>query len=146
MADALRFCTFYVDGLLFGVEIEKVQEVIRYQKLTGVPLAPRTIAGLMNLRGEIVTAIGLRRRLGLGEPPADQLPMNVVLKISSGIVSLLVDEIDEIIDVENDAFESPPDTLKGISRELIRGVYKLEERLLLVLDAEATSRVQSERV
>ncbi len=129
-----QFCTFYLDGFLFGIEVEKVQEVIRHQAMTGVPLAPKLIGGLINLRGQIVTAIDLRLRLGLPERKADELPMNVVARSEDGAVSLLVDEIGDVVEVSDDAFEVPPDTLQGEARELVHGVYKLKERLLLVLD------------
>jgi len=136
MITAQQYCTFYLDGLFFGVEVEKVQEVIRYQDMTRVPLASRVVSGLINLRGQIVTAIDLRRRLALPDRPADQLPMNVVARSDEGIVSLLVDEIGDVQEVAADLFEHTPDTLLGEARELIRGAYKLEDRLLLVLDTE----------
>lgn len=129
-----RFSTFYLDGLYFGVEVEQVQEVLRHQTMTRVPVAAPVIGGLINLRGQIVTAIDLRRRLGLLDRQADQLPMNVVVRTDEGVVSLLVDEIGDVVEVKDESFEPPPDTLKGESRELVRGVYKLKDRLLLVLN------------
>jgi purine-binding chemotaxis protein CheW len=128
-----QFCTFYLDGLFFGVEVEKVQEVIRHQSMTGVPLAPALIGGLINLRGQIVTAIDLRLRLGLPERSHDAFPMNVVARTDDGAVSLLVDEIGDVVEVSEEAFEPPPDTLQGEARELVRGVYKLPRQLLHVL-------------
>ena len=145
MAKAQQFCTFFVDGLFFGVEVEKVKEVIRYQEMTRVPLAPQTVRGLINLRGQIVTAIDLRRRLNLQERPADQLPMNVVINADDSVISMLVDEIGDVIEIQEEAFEPPPDTLQGISRELIRGIYQLEDQLLLILDTEACSQVNGAR-
>ena len=136
MSDEHKFCTFTLDGLLFGVEVLKVQEVIRYLEMTRVPLAPSVVRGLINLRGQIVTAIDLRRRLELSERPADQSPMNVVIRTDDEAVSLLVDEIGDVREVEEELFEQPPETLKGVARELIRGAYKLKDRLLLVLDTE----------
>jgi purine-binding chemotaxis protein CheW len=131
-----QFCTFFVDGLFFGVEVHKVQEVIRYQGMTDVPLAPAEIGGLINLRGQIVTAIDLRKRLAMSERQSSEQPMNVVVRTADGAVSLLVDEIGDVVEVADSTFEEVPDTLKGIGRELIRGVYKLKERLLLLLDTE----------
>ncbi|MGE0679660.1 MAG: chemotaxis protein CheW [Candidatus Binatia bacterium] len=136
MSDDRKFCTFTLDGMLFGVEVLKVQEVIRFQEMTRVPLAPSVVRGLINLRGQIVTAIDLRRRLELSERLPDQPPMNVVIRTDDEAVSLLVDEIGDVREVDEDAFERPPETLKGIARELIRGAYKLKDRLLLVLDTE----------
>ncbi|MDR3460041.1 MAG: chemotaxis protein CheW [Verrucomicrobiae bacterium] len=133
-----QFCTFFVNGLFFGVEVLKVQEVIRYQGMTRVPLAPATIQGLINLRGQIVTAIDLRRRLELPPRDAEQLPMNVVVRSEDGAVSLLVDEIGDVVEIQDDIFEHPPETLKGVARELVQGVYKLKAQLLLILDTEKT--------
>ena len=131
-----QFTTFYLEGHYFGIEVQKVQEVIRYQEMTSVPLAPPEIRGLINLRGQIVTAMDLRRRLEMPDRPADQLPMNVVVRTPDGSVSLLVDEIGDVIEVEDERFEQPPDTLQGVARSLIRGAYKLEGRLMMVLDTE----------
>lgn len=131
-----QFSTFAVADHFFGIEVVNVQEVIRHQEMTPVPLAPPEISGLINLRGQIVTAIDLRRRLALPDRPADRLPMNVVVRTEDASVSLLVDEIGDVLEVEDDSFERPPETLEGIARSLIRGAYKLEGRLLLVLDTE----------
>jgi len=136
MADRQQFSTFLVDGLFFGVEVEKVQEVLRYQEMTRVPLASPVVRGLINLRGQIVTALDLRRRLDLSERPAGQLPMNVVIRTDDGGVSLLVDEIGDVVEVDGSIFERPPDTLKSSARAVIRGVHKLNDRLMHVLDTE----------
>ena len=138
-----QFCTFYIQGLLFGVEVKTVQEVIRHQEMTGVPLAPEVVAGLINLRGQIVTAIDLRRRLGVRDRLADELPMNVVVRTADGAVSLLVDEIGDVVEVEEKDFEEAPDTLASTSRELIRGVYKLKKELLLVLDTQRSVNISA---
>jgi len=131
-----QFCTFYVRGLFLGLEVTCIQEVIRYQPLTVVPLTPPVIAGLMNLRGQIVTAIDLRHRLGLPPRDAGERPLNVVVRTPDGVVSLLVDEIGDVIPVAAAAFEPPPETLRGPARGLIRGAYKLDGRLLLILDTD----------
>ena len=129
MTNTKQFCTFFVNGLFFGVEVLKVQEVIRYQEMTRVPLAPTMIEGLINLRGQIVTAIDLRRRLELALREPGQLPMNVVVRSDDGAVSLLVDEIGDVVEIQDDIYERPPETLKGVARDLVQGVYKLKERL-----------------
>jgi purine-binding chemotaxis protein CheW len=138
MAPEGQFCTFFVKDLFLGLEVTCIQEVIRYQPLTVVPLTSPVIAGLMNLRGQIVTAIDLRYRLGLSPRDTDARPLNVVVRTAEGPVSLLVDEIGDVIVVEQAAFERPPDTLGSEARGLIRGAYKLKGRLLLVLDAART--------
>lgn len=138
MSDEHQYCTFYVAGHYFGLDVLKVQEVIRYQEMTRVPLAPPVVRGLINLRGQIVTAIDLRRRLELQDRPADQPPLNVVVHTDDGAVSLLVDEIGDVLEVSEKMFEAPPETLKGTARALIRGAYKLPDRLLLILDTAKT--------
>jgi len=136
MAQTQQFCTFYLDKLMFGVQLEKVQEVIRYLEITQIPLAPRVVSGLMNLRGQIVTGIDLRRRLDLSDRPGETAPMNVVIRTADGAVSLLVDEIGDLVEVTEESFERPPETLQGKVREVIFGVHKLEKSLMHVLNTE----------
>jgi len=136
------FCTFFLKGHLFGVPVPRVQEVIRFQPMTPVPLAPPAVEGLINLRGQIVLAIDLRRRLALGERPEGDLPVNVVVRTPDGAVSLLVDEIGDVIEVGDSTFEAPPETLWETARSMILGVHKLERKLLHVLDTEKTCQVQ----
>jgi purine-binding chemotaxis protein CheW len=136
MAHTSQFCTFYLDKLLFGVELKGVQEVIRSLEMTRVPLAPDVVSGLINLRGQIVTAVDLRRRLELEPAPPGARPMNVVVRSEDGSVSLLVDEIGDVVEVEEDSFEPPPETLRGSIRTMILGVHKLNDRLMHVLDID----------
>jgi purine-binding chemotaxis protein CheW len=131
-----QLCTFYLDGLYWGIEVTRVQEVIRYQEMTRVPLAPPHVRGLINLRGQIVTAIEMRTRLGLSPRGDSHLPMNVVVRSDDGGISLLVDEIGDVVEVSDSAFEPAPATVQVSSRELLRGVYKLDKKLLLQLDAD----------
>jgi len=133
-----QFSTFFVADLFFGVDVLRVQEVLRFQPMTRVPQAPDVIEGLINLRGQIVTAIDMRRRLRLPPRAGGQTPMNMVVRTEDGAVSLLVDEIGDVLDVDSATWEKPPENLVPAARELIRGVYKLKDRLLLVLDAERT--------
>lgn len=131
---AVQYATFFVNGLYFGVEVLTVQEVIRYQQMTRVPLAPPIVSGLINLRGQIVTAIDVRARFGMNPRTAEQLPMNVVVRTDDGVTSLLVDEIGDVVEVQSSQFEPTPDTLRGVARDLVDGIYKLDSRLLLVLN------------
>ncbi len=145
-----QYCTFLLDGEHYGIDVHQVQEVVRHQEMTRVPLAPLAVRGLINLRGQIVAALDLRRRLDLPDRPADRPPVNVVVYTDDGAVSLLVDEIGDVIRVTEAAFERPPETLRGPARDLIRGAYKLDGRLLLVLDTgravnPATGRPDSGR-
>jgi len=144
MTSQKQFSTFVLDDLYFGVEVLNVQEVIRYQDMTRVPLAPNVVQGLINLRGQIVTAIDLRRRLGLPERQGDVRPMNVVVRTTDGVVSLLVDEIGDVLEVDEADFERAPETISGAARALVTGVYKLKGRLLLALDVEQTAVLEGD--
>lgn len=136
-----QFSTFMVADLIFGVDVLHVQEVLRIQPMTVVPQAPSIIEGLINLRGQIVTAIDMRRRLGLPVRTDDKPPMNIVVRTSDGAVSLLVDEIGDVLQMDESTYERPPENLNGVARELIRGVYKLKDQLVLVLDEERTADI-----
>lgn len=142
MGTTRLFCTFSLAHLTFGIEVERVQEVMRARELTEVPLANDVVEGLINLRGQIVTALDLRRRLELPDRDLDAAaPMNIVVRTASGELSLLVDAIGDVVDADEDTFEGPPETLDGVARELITGAYKLEGRLLLILDTERAVQI-----
>ncbi len=130
-----QYCTFQLGNLDFGVEVLNVQEVMLQPKITAVPLAPQVVRGLMNLRGQIVPSIDLRERLGL-PTNNDSLPMCVVLTSDDGPVSLLVDQIGDVVEIGEEAFEPTPATVQGETQKIVAGVYKLVNRLLLVLDVE----------
>ena len=129
-----RFCTFYLGEYLFGLTLIQVQEVLRPQPMTKVPLTSPMLAGLINLRGQIVTAIDLRKLLLLGERPDNKPAMNIIIKSDDGLVSLLVDEIGDVLELEHGGHERPPETLQGRVRDCIHGVYQLPNQLLLVLN------------
>ena len=136
-----QYVTFFVSDLFLGVEVQTVQEVLLYQHMTPVPRAARTVKGLINLRGQIVTAVDLRRCLQLDDaPPESELPINVVIRSEVGAVSLLADSIGDVMDVSEDTFEPPPETLSGVAQELVTGVYKLDGWLLLALSTEKMLR------
>lgn len=135
-SDEQQFATFKVGSLLFGVDVHEVQEIIRYQQLTPVPLAHDVVRGLMNLRGQIITAIDLRRRLSMnGEIPKEDL-MNIVVSVDDEKVSLLVDSVGDVIKVSRDSYEETPPTVASKIRDLAKGVYKLPDGLMLVLNTE----------
>jgi len=134
MAEERQFCTFYLDNHCFGIDVLDVQEVFRYQEMTEVPLAPDVVSGLINLRGQIITALNLRLCLGIVPQAEGKLPMNVVVRIMDDVVSLLVDDIGDVIEVNDEVYESAPDTLQANLREIIKGVYKLSGKLMLILD------------
>ncbi|RFU19179.1 chemotaxis protein CheW [Geodermatophilus marinus] len=131
-----QLATFWLDGDLYGIEVAHVQEVLKSQGLTRVPLAPAAVAGLINLRGQVVTAIELRERLGRPRRPEGTDAVVIVVRLHGEAVSLLVDAIADVVDVDPADFEAPPDTLDGSARELIRGAFKLDGQLLLALDVQ----------
>ncbi len=132
-----RFCTFWVGGLFLGIEVKRIQEVLRVEQLTPVPLAPPAVSGLVNLRGQIVTAIDLRREFAVDVDPTPQATsMHLILSEGTSAISFVVDSVGDVVEVTAETFEDPPETLKGEARRLIRGAYKLANRLMLVIDAD----------
>jgi purine-binding chemotaxis protein CheW len=134
-----QYCTFWVAGLFFGVNVDEVQEVLRHQPMTPVPRASEAVRGLINLRGQIVTAVDLRVRLGLPPRPEGTLPMNVIVRTRGEVVSLLVDDIGDVIDADQSGglgIEPPPSNVPESVREVVIGVRPLPDYLLLVLDAD----------
>ncbi|MFZ9886785.1 MAG: chemotaxis protein CheW [Myxococcota bacterium] len=129
-----QLCTFFVDDILFGVDVRHVQEVLRPQERTRVPLAPDVVAGLINLRGHIVTALDMRLRLGLEPADADRELMNVVVRVADSTLSLLVDEIGDVVEVSDYSFETTPATLDPKLKSVVAGVYMRKGELLLLLD------------
>jgi len=132
-----NLCTFYLAGHLFGIDALDVQEIMPPQRITRVPLAPPAVAGLLNVRGELVTAINLRQRLGFPPSEPGAPAMNIVLRTSDGAVSLLVDAVGEVITLDESACEPVPPTLHGPARALTEAVVKLSDRLLLRLNTHA---------
>jgi purine-binding chemotaxis protein CheW len=141
------FATFQLGEFLCAVPAAEVQEVLMDQPRTPAPGAAPCVAGLINLRGNVVSAMDLRLRMGIGAPDAiagSAASMNVVVRCRGEVWSLLVDRIGDVIEVDDEQFELPPDTLRGKLRELIVGAYKLDDRLLLVLDISALLAVGRE--
>lgn len=141
MSDERKICTFYVNNFFLGIDVFKIQEVIRYQEMTHVPLTNPTISGLINMRGQIVTAIDMRKRLEF--PPAEDQdkPTNVIVRTDDGAVSLLVDAIGDVIDVSEDDFELPPENVKGNFQQILREVCQLNDQLLLILDIDQILKI-----
>lgn len=131
-----QLCTFRVGGLFLGVPAGTVQEMIRTTDRTHVPLVNPVVHGLVNLRGEIVTTIDLRRRLGIEPREARDVDTNVVIRFDDTVVSLVVDEIGDVVTVDGDEFEAAPSTLNGRCRDVVDGVYKLNGQLLLTFDLD----------
>jgi purine-binding chemotaxis protein CheW len=135
-----QYCTFFVDGLLFGVEVLQVQEIMSEFVVGSVPLAPPTIAGLINHRGQIVTAIDMRKRLDL---PASTIPpaRMLVVRCNEETFALLVDKIGDVVAANPKDFEDAPENVNESARELVEGAYKLTDRLLLPLRMEKIAQI-----
>ena len=130
------YSTFSVGDRYVGIPVDRVQEVLLAQPLTPVPLAHRDISGLLNLRGQIVTAIDLRARMGLPARDAAAPSANVIVTTDGGPLSLLVDRLGDVVPVDDASFEPPPDTLDAESARSIKGAFKLDDALLLDLDLD----------
>lgn len=140
-----QYATFEVDGQLFGVDVARVQEVLRFNEYTRVPLAPDSIGGLFNLRGQVIAAVDLRVQLGLDRQNLDEPALNVIVRMQDEAVSLLVDRIGEVIELADEALERTPDTLTGPGRDLISGTFTLDDRLMLALDVRRAVDTSSRR-
>lgn len=137
MSQPRQLCTFLLDGQLFGISVDCVLEVIRSLPITQVPLAPEAVCGLINLRGQIVTAVDLRRRLELSPPKDGQPPrMNIIIRTNEGPLCFPIDEVGDVMDVDAHLFEPVPETMTGVARKLIESVCKLPEQLLLVIKGD----------
>ena len=144
MSAKQRYSTFFLNGICFGVHVEKVQEVMEFQNITPIPLAPPVLPGIINLRGQILTTFDLKTRLSLSSADSDAHPMMMVIQTTEGPMNLLVDKIGPVLDVDTDLFEDPTETLKPAVRAVTTHVCKLEGQLLLVLDTEKIIRLSGE--
>jgi purine-binding chemotaxis protein CheW len=134
----MQFCTFFLNQIYFGIDVMQVQEVIRYQETTPIPLAANDIKGLINLRGQIITVIELKRRLSMNNEATtdEQTSFNIILENDSQPVSLLVDKMGDVIEVDHRDIEPTPSTLKGKISQMLQGAYKFQNEFLLILDIE----------
>ncbi len=144
MTNSIQLCTFRLGSLHLGIDVLSIQEVIKCPALTPVPLAPNAIEGLLNLRGQILTAIDLRRQFNLAtDSEARSGKMLIIVRTRRIEAALLVDSVGEVIDVSEETFEETTANVPASVRPYIVGVHKLEKRLLHVLDAEATASLAS---
>lgn len=132
-----QYVSFWIGDQLLGVPVKAVQEVLNPQPIARAPRARPEIAGLLNLRGQIVTAVNLRRRLGLPDLESDKEPLNVVVRHGGESFSLLVDDVGDVIDTSNQQLESMPPTMGGVWRSVTTGVFRLEKRLFVIVDVTA---------
>lgn len=129
-----EFVSITVDGQLFGIPVLQVQDVLGPQRITRIPLAPAEVAGSLNLRGRIVTAIDLRTRLHLPPLPEGQSGMSIVVEHGGELYSVMVDTVGEVLSLNAESAERNPATLDQVWREVSGGIYRLDKALLIVLD------------
>jgi purine-binding chemotaxis protein CheW len=134
-----QLTTFYIGPNLFGIDVMRVQEVTGGASIEPVPLTPEFVLGLINLRGQIATALGLRELFGTPQRAAAE-QMSVVCKIEGNLISLVVDSIGDVVEVGGVTFEAPPDTIPADVRKFVKGIYKMKGALLSVLDLEALAK------
>lgn len=130
------FVTVKLAGQMLGIPVLAVHDVLNAQNITKIPLAPDWVAGVLNLRGRIVTAIDLRQRLGLPAREVGQKTMSVVVEHNGEPYSLQIDEVGEVLSLEDKDFEKNPVTLDVRWREVSIGIYRLKDQLLPILNVE----------
>jgi purine-binding chemotaxis protein CheW len=137
-----EFVTMIIDNQIFGIPVLQVQDVLGPQKITRVPLAPKEVAGSLNLRGRIVTAIDVRTRLGLPPRDGNSVNMSVVVDYGGEFYSLIVDQVGEVMGLAAKDYEKTPATIDERWREISDGVYRLKDSLLIVLDVKRLLRLE----
>ena len=142
-ADTRLYATFSLGGEIFGVDALQVQEIVRFQKMTPVPHSPDYILGLINLRGQIVTALDLRRRLSGEHIEISEDSMNFILNTPAGVCSIIVDDVGDVLEIEASRMEAPPETMSKRLREYVKQISKLDDRLLCILDIDRIVKQES---
>ena len=132
--DASDYLTITIADQIFGIPVLQVQDVLGEQKVTKIPLAPPEVAGALNLRGRIVTAINVRKKLGLEEDGNFDHQMSVVVEHENELYSLIIDQVGDVLALEHSDYEPTPATLDPLWRNISQGIYRMENRLLVVLD------------
>jgi purine-binding chemotaxis protein CheW len=135
-AELMQLVTFSIGDEEFGVDILKVQEIIRMMEITRVPRAPDFVEGVINLRGKVIPIIDLRKRFGLVARGHDKHTRIIVIEINMMIVGFVVDSVSEVLRIPSSTVEPPPPVVSGMESEYISGVGKLEDRLLILLDLD----------
>jgi len=128
------FLTIEIADQKFGVPVLQVQDVLREQKVTHVPLAPTEVAGALNLRGRIVTAIDVRKRLGLPDRDDGVPSMSVVVEHKEELFSLIIDKVGDVLNFKDEYFERNPGTLDPLWRDISTGIYQQDETLIVIVD------------
>jgi purine-binding chemotaxis protein CheW len=133
-SDELQLVSFNIGSEEFGVDILKVQEIIRTVEITRVPQAPPYVEGVINLRGKVIPIVDLRKRFNLDMKETDKNTRIVVVDINGTIMGMIVDAVSEVLRLPASTIEAPPEIVTGVNAEYIKGVAKLEDRLLIFLD------------
>jgi purine-binding chemotaxis protein CheW len=141
VSDHVQLCGFKIGGGYYAIPVLEVQEVVRPQALSKVPMAPDYIDGLINLRGQVVTSINLRKLFSIPGDDPEEI-MNVIVRSQDSLYSLVVDEILDVIDVEKKSFAETPETLDKKVRKYIDGVYKLQDKLLILLSLDKLLNIE----
>ncbi|MEY4669790.1 MAG: hypothetical protein RL518_2489 [Pseudomonadota bacterium] len=139
-----QLVTFTTGEYSFGIDVLEVQEVLKHQQMTFVPLAPEEVRGLINLRGHIVTAIGMRERLNLMNCSDETEEMNLIVSLRDGAASLVVDAVGDVITLDPSRYKPRPRALKAPLKEMVLGVYESETGLLLHIAPEVVCKVCEE--
>lgn len=134
-SDVMQYSTFTIAGRIYGIDVKKVQEIVKQMPMTKVPLSPPFVVGLVNLRGQVATAIKLGTLFETESTMQDK-SMNVVCKYGDDLISFIVDDIGDVIEVSQKQFEPTPKTIAANIRELMHGVYKTEHALLSIIDVD----------
>ncbi|MBF0515450.1 MAG: purine-binding chemotaxis protein CheW, partial [Desulfovibrionaceae bacterium] len=132
----LQLVTFNISQEEFGVDILKVQEIIRTMEITKVPRAPQFVEGVINLRGKVIPIVDLRGRFGMDPRNHDSQTRIIVVELNAMIVGFVVDAVSEVLRIPADTVVPPPSIVAGIDSEYISGIGKLEDRLLILIDLE----------
>jgi purine-binding chemotaxis protein CheW len=140
---AKQFTTFYICDQLYGIDVMQVQEVTQTLPITTIRLAPNYVKGLINLRGQIATAIGVRELFGLKSNEEES--MTVVCRVDGNLLSLLVDRIGDVVEVQESEFEATPETVDDSVKMFMEGVYRIEGSILSVLGMDRLAQELNKR-
>ncbi len=136
MEEIIQLVSFRIANEEFGIDIVKVQEIIRMMEITRVPNTPNYIEGVVNLRGKVTPVVNLRTKLGLPTNEKDEDTRIVVVNLEDKTIGFIVDEVKEVLRINSNITEEPPKMVGGISEEYIISIAKMDDRLLILLDLE----------
>ncbi len=139
--NVVQFMTFFLGQELFGVDTLHVQEILTYHKMTPVPCSPDYVRGLLNLRGQILTVVDVRSRLGLEAIEHEENGMNLIVNSHEGPISLFVDKIGNVVTIPADQLLPPPGTIRGVAVKYIQEVCQLQDSLLIILNLKSILEV-----